>query len=266
MCAWVYDRATHPELIVGVPHTGKVSFRWFAHYYAMQNPLRTMISGEAGQPIDISRNIIVSVALQRGCEYVFFLDSDVIVESETLINLIESKLPIISAVYFARSPPYEICANIGMVPVSHKLAGNDTIIEVEQVGMGCCLINTRVLRRIGAKLEWRCMRPHDKDKTENGVAVYNWKNAMSQNFKCTVQDKDTTKPCGGLLTANFFDHKIGKSNMQLLSEDFFFCQLARSFGFNVMLHLSVVCGHELGDMIIDKSGLVNPRQNAALVE
>lgn len=266
MCAWLYDRAANPELMVGVPHTGKVSFRWFVHYYAMQNPLRTVISGESGQPIDISRNITISKALQYGCEYVFFLDSDVIVESETLVKLLESKLPVVSAVYFSRSPPYEVVANVGGIPISHKHAGEDTIMEVEQIGMGCCLINTRVLKRVGAKLEWRCMRPHDKDKTDTGVAVYDWKSAASQNFKCTVQDKGAQKPCGGLLTASFFDHKIGKSNIQLLSEDFFFSQLARSFGFNLMLNLGVVCGHELGDMIIDKSGLVNPRSNAAMVD
>jgi hypothetical protein len=103
----------------------------------------------SGKPIDLSRNVMVTKALQDKCEYIFFLDSDILVNSDTLQKLFIGNLPIISAVYYSRAPPYEMVAQIGGRGLSHEMAGEDQVREVEEVGMGCCLVNTRVFHRVG---------------------------------------------------------------------------------------------------------------------
>jgi hypothetical protein len=49
-------------------------------------------------------------------------------------------------------------AQIGGRGLSHEMAGvgNDQVWEVEEVGMSCCLVNTKVFHRIGRKLDWQC--------------------------------------------------------------------------------------------------------------
>jgi hypothetical protein len=122
-----------------------------------QPPLRMLHNMISGKPIDLSRNVMVTKALQDKCEYIFFLDSDILVNPDTLQKLFIANLPIISAVYYSRAPPYEMVAQIGGRGLSHEIAGSDQVRDVEEVGMGCCLVNTRVFHRIGRKLDWQCV-------------------------------------------------------------------------------------------------------------
>jgi hypothetical protein len=66
-------------------------------------------------------------ALQDKCEYIFFLDSDILVNPDTLQKLFIGNLPILSAVYYSRAPPYEMVAQIGGWGLSHEMAGKDEI-------------------------------------------------------------------------------------------------------------------------------------------
>jgi hypothetical protein len=84
--------------------------------------LHNMISGK---PIDLARNVMVTKALQDKCEYIFFLDSDILVNPDTLTKLFIGNMPIISGVYYSRAPPYEMVAQIGGRGLSHELAGKD---------------------------------------------------------------------------------------------------------------------------------------------
>jgi hypothetical protein len=77
-------------------------------------------------------------AIQDKCEFIFFLDSDILVEPGTLLVLYQANMPIISAVYYSRAPPYEMAAQIGGRGLSHEMAGQDQVREVEEVGTGCC--------------------------------------------------------------------------------------------------------------------------------
>jgi glycosyltransferase involved in cell wall biosynthesis len=91
--------------MVGTPSKGYVSDKFHTRFCAMQPRLRlphTMISGK---PIDLARNVMVTKALQESCEYVFFLDSDILVNPDALLLLHQVNMPIVSAVYYSRAPP-----------------------------------------------------------------------------------------------------------------------------------------------------------------
>jgi hypothetical protein len=128
---------------------------------------------------------MVTKALQDKCEYIFFLDSDILVNPDTLTRLFIANMPIISAVYYSRAPPYEMVAQIGGRGLSHELAGKDEVREVEEVGKGCCLVNTRVFHRIGQKPDWQCFfDAPQRERERGGVLHMEYEKAKSLNFAC----------------------------------------------------------------------------------
>jgi hypothetical protein len=68
--------------------------------------------------------MVTKKALQDKCEFIFFfLDSDILVNPDTLQKLFIANMPIISAVYYySRAPPYEMVAQIGGRGLSHEMA------------------------------------------------------------------------------------------------------------------------------------------------
>jgi hypothetical protein len=128
---------------------------------------------------------MVTKALQDKCELIFFLDSDILVNPDTLTKLFIANMPGISAVYYSRAPPYEMVAQIGGRGLSHELAGKDQVREVEECGMGCCcLVNTRVFHRIGRKLDWQCVFLCPTARERGGVYHMEYDKAKSLNFAC----------------------------------------------------------------------------------
>jgi hypothetical protein len=102
----------------------------------------------AGMPFDHARNTACMTVLEHGIEWLFFLDSDVIPPRDAILRLIAHKKPLISGVYFRRSPP------VG-VPVMMRPVGNwildfpkNTVIEVDVVGSGCMLIHRSLLEKM----------------------------------------------------------------------------------------------------------------------
>src|SRR4051812_29107730 len=121
--AWlIHARNPHDrDLLIGVPHTGRVSARWAAAFRLLEIPVNFAEAFQSGQPIDLSRNIMVSKALQMNAQHLFFIDSDILVRPDTLRKLYDCNLPIVGGPYINRGPPYEIVANVDMKPLSHEM-------------------------------------------------------------------------------------------------------------------------------------------------
>lgn len=104
----------------------------------------------SGMPFDHARNMAGMRALEVGAEWLFFLDSDVVPPRDAILRLMNHKKPIVSGVYYRRSPP------IG-VPVMIKNGGwftgypPNSLVEVDLVGAGCLLIHRSVLERLPAQ-------------------------------------------------------------------------------------------------------------------
>jgi len=95
-----------------------------------------------------ARDDLVRIAIKDKCDYVLFLDSDMTFEPDTLIRLLSHKDDIVSALYFQRKPNYDPVA-FDIVQDNGKTVKrietiDESYREVDAVGMGCCLIKTRV--------------------------------------------------------------------------------------------------------------------------
>jgi hypothetical protein len=98
-----------------------------------------------GLPIDSSRNYLVKQAMDIGADSVLFLDAD-IEPPGNIFRLFRRKEKILSGIYWRFHEPIVPLAftvkDGEYIPVS--LQKKKGLIEVDAVGMGCCMINTSV--------------------------------------------------------------------------------------------------------------------------
>src|SRR5438132_5419629 len=257
------------KIMFGVPHKGTASFGFIGGLRTMQMPYDFVDCYSADAPIDISRNVICTRCLQTNCDYLFFVDSDILLRPDTLVKLLQDDFPIISAVYRGRSEPYPLVARIDGQALTGdmvrqieedaaKQAGGNVrkTIEVEEVGMGCILIHRLVLLRLAQQQnEWRCLLDHRRD-AGRAVIKYTNEEARKRNWKC--------KHCDNILLCNFFEYKIQTGDQDSRSEDFVFCQRARAAGSHILIQLDNVVTHEANSRRVDEKGLINPSVDSAV--
>ena len=128
-----------------------VHIRWASMLRELQLPPRSFITYSAGQPFDSGRNGLVKGGLSQGCEWIFFLDDDVLVPGDCIARLMSHGKPIVSGLYWRRSPP--------LAPVAMRI-GKDTpawidnpapnagLQRVDYVGAGCLLLHRTVFDKV----------------------------------------------------------------------------------------------------------------------
>lgn len=112
-----------------------------------------------GMPFDHARNVGCQKLLEFGWEWLFFLDDDVIAPSDAIEKLVSRNAPIISGLYYRRSPP--------IAPVMLRENKNERtwisefkvpdLMPVDYVGAGCLLIHRDVLKNLpplSSKCHW----------------------------------------------------------------------------------------------------------------
>jgi len=259
--AWIFPTESAPstDLFISIPHRNSFSGRFIGSILTMRIPIPShTFALETGQPIDISRNISVSKALQMQAKYLLFIDSDVVVFPDSLEQLLLARRPFVSGLYRSRGAPHQIVANLGDKPVTDQMVNDNPLLAVDDVGMGFCLIDTRVLRNLADTLkEFRCFINH-KLQTGQEVTVYSAQEAAKNNYKCTI--------CGNTVIARFFWSRQAMQNMLALSEDYYFCHQVRKLGYQVLVCNKAWVGHESQFVEIYKDGPVNPLQSAGLVK
>lgn len=105
-------------------------------------------------PLDLSRNNIVELAKKANCEYIFFVDSDVLIKEGQLDRLLSHNKDVVSGVYYKKGVFYE---PLPRRRVSENLyifiePEGDNIIEIDGTGLGCLLVNIKVFDKI--KYPW----------------------------------------------------------------------------------------------------------------
>ena len=115
-----------------------------------------VISTLTGMPFDHARNMACQQAIEGKFTHLFFLDDDTIPPHDAVVRLLQHNVPIVSGVYYRRSPPIGIPVMLRDVFDSNgKLRGRQHVeqykipdlIEVDYVGSGCLLIKREVLEQ-----------------------------------------------------------------------------------------------------------------------
>jgi len=206
------------DVVVGLPHQGTTSMEWcvaFAQLYAHLSQTRKFyLTYNRGSPIDIARNKIVEDTLKLGAEWLFFLDSDVIVPANIVDILVSRSLPVVSALYVRRHKniypgmwklmPVKECPECKQPVTPHgKYAPiinypRGALVEADVVGMGCILINRKVLEAV-------------HKPPQNPMFVW-------------TMGRVEPESAG-------------------VSEDFYACERIRDAGYHIVVDTSIICPH-----------------------
>jgi hypothetical protein len=98
-----------------------------------------------------NRNYIASQAIKKGCSHLFFVDDDMILDTDTLERLIKHDKDIVGGVYMTKYEKQE--------PVVEFFDDKrpEELFKCKAIGTGCLLIKTDVFRKLPQpwfKYEW----------------------------------------------------------------------------------------------------------------
>lgn len=107
-----------------------------------------------------ARNIFVERALNGEYDYIFMVDSDMVLPEDTLIRLLADDKDIVSGLAFKRRFPHEpaclsLCRVVENIPVFKSMSTWEPgeLKQVEGVGSACILIKTDVFKALG-EINW----------------------------------------------------------------------------------------------------------------
>lgn len=106
--------------------------------------------------IDFARNEIVKRAAAKDADAILFLDNDLAVPLDLLQRLVAHNVPVVSALYFQKCPPYLPLLYDWQSPekidIEPRLDYGNGLVQCGAVGMGATLVT---MDAIGKVLEWQ---------------------------------------------------------------------------------------------------------------
>lgn len=160
-------------------------------------------------PVDLARNkIVANLINNKPSDYLLFIDSDMIVPSNLVQRLLDIDADIASALCFKKWPPHYPCI--------YKFDGENfksiedyptnKIIEVDGVGMACCLIKRKVFETI--KQPWFSFKEIvDQEKKVIyvlGEDLVFCKKVKDNNFSIKVDTRLVCGHVGGIIDEKTF--------------------------------------------------------------
>jgi len=231
--AWEYLRAkelrVENKVAVCIPHIGTVPMEWAIKFKELLLPEGSNIFLMRGAPIDVARNQLVEIALEQGFSWIFFMDADVVLNRNAVLTLLSHRLPIVSGIYRAKKREgFYWCAYVeSEVEIDGKKVRkflpvesfNGRLVRVDMVGMGATLIHADVFKFIRKRTD---------------LPFFLWTKDRSE------KELD----------------KLGvPTELRNLSEDFYFCRLAKLVGnFDIYVDTQVV-GHHIGTLKLKEDGI-----------
>jgi GT2 family glycosyltransferase len=151
-----------PRVVIAVPLGSPfIYWRVVAALLEMERPLESDLMVFQGALVDRARNSLVDQMLNHPLNptHIFFLDADIVPASDTLMQLLRHRLPIVSGLYRKRLPPHEPLAFLrkgrALKPIAVK---GPRLKQADVVGGGCLLIRREVFEKIRGPWftsEWR---------------------------------------------------------------------------------------------------------------
>ena len=159
-------RPDKKTIIIALPNTGHFYFETVARLLSFQIPegYQLMFNLISNCLIYDAREKLVEFALEQpNATHIFFLDSDMVPETQTLTQLIGWDVPIVTAKIYQRKFPFQPCFYTKVRinrdfttelegPMEPEQWPTDGIYDIEGCGMACCLINLKVFE--GLKKPW----------------------------------------------------------------------------------------------------------------
>jgi len=161
-----------------------------------------------------ARNQIAMAAINKECDYLFFVDSDCVLPVDALKRLYEHDKDVVAGMYFGKVSPFP--------PIVYQKTPEglyrhltdypeNSLVEVDGVGMGCCLIKTEVLKHFVFDKELK----YADGKNEFVKESFGFEPIMSPD-----------------------------ENRVSIGEDLSFCKRCQDLGYKIYVDTGVQCEHQ----------------------
>lgn len=233
------------EGTIGILHTGILHTAWaLAFKRLIHGPVKfSLISG---LPYDVARNKVVESFLDGGGEYLFFLDSDVVVSSSCLIELQQiskhHNLPIVAALYWRRAPPTHPAM---WTEHPDKPGHYEPVLPYICKTCGDKLVNSHAAKIHADVNGHNVIRNWDKDDVLKVDVVHMGATLIKREVFEKLIESNKRKP--------FFYYNLEKTKKYRpgYSEDFYFCnRVRRELGIRPAIATGVVA-HHISNTYID---------------
>lgn len=107
-----------------------------------------------GYNIEQVRNLIVDYTLRNGYDYLFSVDSDIVMPNDTLEKMVAHDKDMVTGLYIQRIPNthtvevYCVTEGSGRTHIPYEMLKGRGLVEVAGCGFGCVLVKRRVLERL----------------------------------------------------------------------------------------------------------------------
>jgi len=155
------------KILIAVPCMDQVPSQ-FAFSLAMLNKVGDCaISFQLGSLIYTSRNDLAKKSIELGCDYVFWLDSDITFKPDTLERLVADldKGDIITGLYYRRVKPFtpvvfeKLVIDENGCDWGDPMEIPDDVFEVAGCGFGCVLMPTNIFLDVAGKFNGQMFNP-----------------------------------------------------------------------------------------------------------
>lgn len=141
------------KILVGIPTNKYIEPETFKSIWDLTIPEGYELEFQYfyGYQIDQIRNLIADWA--KRYDYLFSVDSDIVLPKDTLVKMLAADKDIISGLYIQRIPDRHTLEvymdnNGGCVNIPYKLIKDRPVVEIAACGMGCALIKGDVFRKL----------------------------------------------------------------------------------------------------------------------
>lgn len=142
-------------ILIAIPTQEGIKAETFKSIFNLTRPPNTKVVFQYffGYNIAQIRNLIAHWSVNNHFDYVFHVDSDIILPSDALVKLYNRQLPIVGGIYRQRKDEnilevYEWAENGGMKNVKPEALIDTNLMKVAGCGFGCVLVDTNVYRKI----------------------------------------------------------------------------------------------------------------------
>lgn len=214
------------DVLIGFPsYDGKteigVAQELYLALYDKRVPVRKIHYYNGDSLVTRARNAVSAAFMDMpDVDYLMFVDSDIHFHRWQIKRLREHDKGIVGGVYLKKKLPYQpVCNN--------KIGQEGDLTLMREIGTGFMMIRRDVFEAMKKAFPERKYKPYAHERP-------------SENYY------------------NFFDVGIDEDNGYYLSEDYYFCKLARELGFNIYLDQ---------DILVEHSGrMMYPTKDINLVE
>jgi hypothetical protein len=119
----------------------------------LQHPVNSVVDFSITSDRIYGRNKLTERALERGAEWLMFIDDDHVFPTNILTRLLARELPIVGSLYLQRMQPFMPLAYSARLPDGYQpldltAHGPDELVEVAALGTGGMLIRSEVFHKL----------------------------------------------------------------------------------------------------------------------